>query len=171
VNFKHLAWAAALALAAGGASAAATKIGGGDLAAHDATEVAADSISLPAYSAFDDTWTFTLGSSSVLGVYAQTFDISSASNLTGTTLTLYDSSNTALGSIAFDGTTPQHVSFGALGPGSYYYEVVGSLASGATNGAYQFASVAIPAVPEPASGALLLAGLGVAGFLARRRKA
>ena len=58
-----------------------------------------------------------------------------------------------------------------LEAGSYYYAVS---ALGAPLGAYAIASataVAAPAaIPEPETYAMLLAGLGVVGFLARRRR-
>ena len=58
-----------------------------------------------------------------------------------------------------------------LAPGDYYYAVT---ALGAPVGAYVIASataVGTPtAIPEPETYALLLAGLGVVGFLARRRR-
>lgn len=171
MKIKHIAYAAALALAAGGASAT-TEYGSFDFGAHDPTEVGSNSISLPAYSSFDDKFTFTLSQNTVLSEYALTFDISQWSNLSNSTLSLYQVGNaTALDSLHFDGLVPQHVSFGAHGAGSYYYEVTGDLATGATNGSYTFTSIAVTSsVPEAGTPMLLLAGLGLMGAVARRRK-
>jgi len=169
LGLKQVAAVAALAVAAAGASAQTTKLGGGDLGPHDPTEVGSDSIALPAYNAFDDKWTFTLSSQTTLSGYALTFDISQWSNLAGSRLSLYDSSNNVLGTVKFDGTSQHSFSFGSVAAGSYYYEVTGHLAQGATNGGYEFTSYAT-SVPEPASGALLLAGLGLFAVVGARRR-
>ena len=83
------------------------------------------------------------------------------------------------GFLDFDGTTgATSRSFGALAAGDYYYVVKGDangLSSGedSDGGSYSLISslkgVTTP-VPEPQTSALLLAGLGVIGFVARRRR-
>jgi len=70
VNFKQVASLAALAIAASGASAAGVEHGSFDFGPHDPTEVGSNSISLPAYSSFDDVFTFTLSGNTTLSEYA-----------------------------------------------------------------------------------------------------
>ncbi len=54
-----------------------------------------------------------------------------------------------------------------LSSGSYYYEVSG-LATGTKGGVYTLTSSLTP-VPEPETYGMLMAGLGLMGFIARRR--
>ena len=51
---------------------------------------------------------------------------------------------------------------------SYYYTVTGT-ANGGVGGAYSFIASASP-IPEPGTYALMLAGIGVVGFMAFRRR-
>jgi len=57
---------------------------------------------------------------------------------------------------------------GVLAAGDYYFKLAG-VASGTSGGIYGFGSVITP-VPEPESYAMFLAGLGLIGAIARRRK-
>jgi hypothetical protein len=61
------------------------------------------------------------------------------------------------------------VSNDVLGVGSYYLQVGGNVLS--TNGAHFDGNIALSPVPEPETYAMMLAGLGLVGFAARRRKA
>lgn len=61
------------------------------------------------------------------------------------------------------------LSAAALATGNYYLQVSGTVV-GNTGGAFA-GSVALNPVPEPETYGMMLAGLGVLGFLARRRKA
>lgn len=57
----------------------------------------------------------------------------------------------------------------SLGLGNYYLQVSGKMVSG-TGGSFG-GTVMLAPVPEPETYGMMLAGLGVVGFLARRRKA
>jgi hypothetical protein len=66
----------------------------------------------------------------------------------------------------FDGSNTT-VRLGVLSAGQYHLDMYGTL--GANIGQYAVTLAAAP-VPEPSTYALLLAGLGVVGFVARRRR-
>jgi PEP-CTERM motif len=66
----------------------------------------------------------------------------------------------------FDGNNTT-VNFGMLQAGTYHLDMFGTL--GANLGVYSVTLQAAP-VPEPSTYALMLAGLGVMGFIARRRR-
>ncbi|MFN0185833.1 MAG: FxDxF family PEP-CTERM protein [Aquabacterium sp.] len=78
--------------------------------------------------------------------------------------------DTLVDSFVFTGSTgvSSHA-FGALAGGAYYYMVSGN-GSGTQGGLYNLTSIMTPAVPEPQTYAMLLAGLGAVGFLVRRRR-
>jgi hypothetical protein len=57
-----------------------------------------------------------------------------------------------------------HVTPGA----AYYFKVTGEVPSPASSGLYSFLAVA--AIPEPETFALMLGGLGLVGFVASRRR-
>ncbi len=59
------------------------------------------------------------------------------------------------------------VPFGTLPDGQYHLDISGNFGADAYVGSY---AVGISAVPEPETYAMLLAGLGLVGFSARRRK-
>ena len=61
------------------------------------------------------------------------------------------------------------VSNDVLGVGSYYLQVGGNVLS--TSGARFDGNISLSPVPEPETYAMMLAGLGLVGFAARRRKA
>jgi hypothetical protein len=74
-----------------------------------------------------------------------------------------------IASFTFDGTTGSTFNSLILSTGSYFYKVEGNVAQGAFAGLYTITSTLAP-VPEPSTYAMLLAGLGAVGFMARRRK-
>lgn len=84
-------------------------------------------------------------------------------NIDNFSLSLYDASNSLLGS-----WVSNPVSFSATLPGGSYRLDAAGTANGLAGGNYTLSIAA--AVPEPESYALLLAGLGLVGFAARRRR-
>ena len=117
----------------------------------------------------DDTYKFTLGSIFVVSssVYSLFGTIAPASysifsvggdNIIGTA--------DDMGLYAYTFSTAPTVHSVVLGAGNYYYAVFGKSMAPT---AYAISSAIAP-VPEPETYAMLLAGLGVIGFLARRRR-
>lgn len=109
-----------------------------------------------------DTYAFTLASASTVAS-----SVSSLGNLAPATYGLWNADNTPTAfSWNFNGAPTVHTV--NLAAGSYYYSV---FANATGTAAYSINSAAtVTAVPEPETYALLLAGLGVIGFVAKRRK-
>lgn len=59
---------------------------------------------------------------------------------------------------------------GTLAAGQYHLDISGVFGRQAIGGQYSVALNAVPAVPEPETYALMLAGLGFVAFMARRRR-
>ncbi len=92
-------------------------------------------------------------------------------NVQLTAFTLFESLSGVFSTGVIDGTgTEATLSFtGGQVPGSYTLTVAGYKINTALSGSYA-GSLAISPVPEPETYAMLLAGLGLIGFSARRRK-
>lgn len=119
-----------------------------------------------------DQFVFTLTSSTDITSTTVSNNLSTVLNLEDGMVSLYRQSGAAdmlIGSYSFDGSTGStwH-SYLSLAPGGYYYLVTGN-ASGSAGARYQLSShVAVPAVPEPQTVALMLAGLGLLVLRQRR---
>ncbi len=130
-----------------------------DWGTHDLLE---SSLALSAGGLVFDTYAFTLSAASTVAS-----SITSIGTLAPATYSLWNADNTPTAfSWNFGGAPTVHTV--NLAAGSYYYSVFAN-ATGAA--AYSINSAAtVTAVPEPETYALLLAGLGVIGFVAKRRK-
>jgi len=108
---------------------------------------------------FVDTFTFTVDANN----HIITGGVTAASNVSGGTLALFNDSNGHVQ--VFSGSpAPQTADFA---PGNYSGQLSGSVADPkAGSGSFTFS---VAANPEPAEWALLLCGLVVAGFIARRK--
>jgi hypothetical protein len=116
--------------------------------------------------AFSDIFTFSLTTasntiSSAVGLGGSGFDI------TNGTLSLFNAANVQLATTTW-GTSSGSVTFNGAAAGSYYWKVTGT--EGELGGAYLYAANTAP-VPEPETYVMLLAGLGMIGFIGRRRLA
>ncbi len=115
---------------------------------------------------FSDTIDFSLSNLSTLSAGVGTLNFSLGGspfkNITGLDLTLYTAGGTDLGS----GTD---ITLHNLAAGSYY-AIISGTANGSAGGEYGGA-IAVSPVPEADSMAMLVAGLGLLGYVVSRRKA
>jgi len=134
--------------------------------------------------AFADVWYFTISNATVLDTSVTNSNNNVPNNvITGGSYSLNSSTDlvfgngddVSLGSWAYDGTTGATQHSVLLGAGNYYFEVLGNVTgtnidgSSKASGTYTLSTNLAP-VPEPETYALMMAGLGLMGFVARRRK-
>jgi hypothetical protein len=120
---------------------------------------------------FADQYTFTaIGGSSIV---ADLFSYSGSPNngVDITAFDLYSAAGTLVGTgtaIEADGIQQWQLSTSGLAADTYYVQVSGSVKSAAP--AVYSASIAVSAVPEPATYGMLLGGLALVGAITRRRR-
>lgn len=166
MKLKKLAAALAVATVSFGAQAATY-----DFGAHDPLEASfvIPGAGIVGSGGFLDFYTFALASAEVVTSTVVSNNLSPVVGITGGQYAIVDAATLAPVSAAFSfsGTTGSTSHSVSLGAGSYAYAVLGT-ASGLI-GYYSLTSTIVP-VPEPTSLAMLLAGLGVVGFLIKRRQ-
>ncbi|GBG15015.1 uncharacterized protein NMK_2616 [Novimethylophilus kurashikiensis] len=181
-NLKHAVAVAALAGAFGSAQAATVSLSGGDQTVNlgsDPTAANAYSVS-HASGSFSDVFNFSLSQmsnsiASAVSLYLPGINgAASTYSITGATLSLFSDpggdgtagSNSKVASVVF-GSSNGTLAVNNLAAGNYYWQLTGT-ADGLNGGAYLYAADTAP-VPEPGTYAMMLAGLGLLGFVAKRR--
>lgn len=166
MKLKPLAVAAALALS----SLSSFAVGSLDPVAPSA------SFSNTVTGAFTDVWTFNLGTASAVAASITNVEVSFASLTVGgiTGFSAWLNGVLLVGptsSVTAGGVTvkTQVVAGGTVLPAGFYELKVSGTGITGSSASYGGNIVATP-VPEPETYAMLLAGLGVVGFVARRRK-
>jgi PEP-CTERM motif len=120
--------------------------------------------------AINDTWTFELtGAADASGLISRTF-AKGVGGITGFAATIMGGSLATPASFWLNTTASSQTleAAGMLGAGSYAINVMGT--STKANTRYSVLVDVTPAVPEPGTYALMLAGLAAVGFIASRRK-
>jgi len=136
----------------------------------------------PVSSSYDYVYNFTLDGTSNLILNGNTYfgvdvneDSANASLYMGTSAgTSGAAGDKVPGGFSFLGQDVTSTTYANLAAGSYFLELTGTTSSttgAAFNVTFQAPSVTgpLPAVPEPTNMALLLAGLGLMGFMVKRR--
>jgi hypothetical protein len=155
----------------------------GSATANTTTDLGAASVGTPlafggyaAVGTFIDTFTFTLPSNGGSGYSVTNFTyLPGQFNTIFSSLALYadndaipfNGGETTLTSVAVNGGSAS-LTWGSSPAGNYILTVAG--ATNGTQGGIYNGALTVSAVPEPETYAMMLAGLGALGFLARRRK-
>jgi hypothetical protein len=124
-----------------------------------------------AVGSFTDTYTFTLASSSWFLTSSASTSASGSQDLTFSSLTVLDATNGVVATFAGNlgnGANEFYALPQTLLPTGTYQLVVTGVNS-PTQASYS-GTMAVTAVPEPTTGAMVLAGLGVVTFLSRFRR-
>ena len=171
LKFVAVAALAAGLLAAGGANATTTNLG----AAAVGTPLSFGGFSAPG--PFNDIFTFTLPTNGGSGYSVTNFSslpgqfntiLATLSLISNPDGILFNADDTVLDTSFMPGGNSLALTWTASPSGSYYL-AVGGLSNGTQGGIYNGA-ISATAVPEPETYAMMLAGLGALGFLARRRR-
>jgi len=126
-------------------------------------------------SEFFDTYSFSINQPTFSSGAVTSLQMSSVWGINNLQATLYsgiygDNINDTVLNV-LSGSDITKAGSGTYTAGNYYFTVSGVGTEGATKaGAYSFAVVTSLPVPEPETYAMLLAGLGLMGTIARRRK-
>lgn len=130
-----------------------------------------------AVGSFSDKWIFDIPTTLFSGGSVSNLNISISNfgdlfNIGGLSVQLYDNTNTLITNLNSNPGSSANfkVGSGVFVPANDYYFAVSGTGTGSFGGQYVFAVTTLP-VPEPASYAMLLAGLGFIGVIARRRSA
>ncbi|MCZ2291111.1 MAG: FxDxF family PEP-CTERM protein [Burkholderiales bacterium] len=175
MKMKSIALASMLALGVAGAQADTTVNWG----VHDTVEIGVNLV----FGDFTDHWTFEISPSDYWvssTAVANNLGGGAVLNISGGQYSLWSAGGDGAvgggddsqlgGGWSFDGMTGDVTNTVLLSPGKYYYMVTGTGSGGYSGGGmYSLTSTIMP-VPEAETWAMMLAGLGVIGFLGARRR-
>jgi hypothetical protein len=126
-------------------------------------------------SSFEEYANFSIAQDSVVSGVANTYTLSffgiDLLDIDNLLIEVWDNAHpnggTLLGSFGGNNAT---TGLGSLAAGDYHLDISGTFGARAFGGQYSVSLAAVPAVPEPSTYALMLAGIGAIAFVARRRR-
>ena len=142
---------------------------------------AGQSVAVKAGVSFDDVFKFSLSQAYAATVGAQSLTVNGFAGVALSSLSLYQGAFTSIGalnpaflvgsvpgSVSSTGSYDLSIAFPSLAANTNYFLVASGKNISSINGGYT-AQIQLAPVPEPETYAMLLAGLGVMGFVARHK--